>query len=65
MIDEKKLANEAMSDEELDQVAGGGYSKEEVEKILDPLGENLKELGPSIQKLIGIFTNENANNDKV
>ena len=64
MIDEKKLANAAMNDDELDQVAGG-FSKEEAEKIAGALGEELKELGPSIQKMIDIFTNENANNDKV
>ena len=65
MIDEKKLANAAMNDEELDQVAGGGFSKEKAEKITGAFGEKLKELGPSIQKLLELFTNENANNDKV
>ena len=64
MIDEKKIANAAMSDDELDQVAGGGFSKEEAEKIAGALGEELKELGPIIQKMIEIF-NGNANNDKV
>ena len=56
---------EKLSDEELDNVAGGGYSKEDVEKMTGAFGEKLKELGPSIQKLIGLFTNENANNNKV
>ena len=55
----------AMNDDELDNVAGGGYSKEEAATIAGALGETLKELGPNIQKLINLFTNENADSDKV
>ena len=65
MIDEKKLANAAMNDDELDQVAGGGFSKEKAEKVIGAFGEELKKLAPSIQKLINLFTDENANNNKV
>ena len=65
MKDDKILQDELMTDEELDNVAGGGYSKEDFEKMSDAFGEKLKELGPSIQKLIDLFTNENANNNKV
>ena len=66
MIDEKKLSNATMSDEELDQVAGGGYSKEEAEKVVtDAFGEKLKELAPSIQKLLELFTEEKSNTNKV
>ena len=49
MKDEKILQDELMTDEELDNVAGGGYSKEDFEKMTDAFGEKLKELGPSIQ----------------
>ena len=38
MIDEKKLANAAMNDEELDQVAGG--TRQEFEQICNILGKN-------------------------
>ena len=53
MADKDKYADEIMSDDELDNVSGGAHSKEEV---IDALGENLKELGPSIQKMIELLT---------
>ena len=50
MIDEKKLANAAMNDEELDKVAGG----ENVVEVVEAVGELLKKLSedPNFKKII-------------
>ena len=56
MKDEKILQDELMSDEELEQVAGGGYTKEDLIDLEDKLGKFLKESAPLVGKLIETFT---------
>jgi|GEM_PF-2167452 len=58
MKDEKILQDELMSDEELDQVAGGGYTKEDLIDLEDKLGKFLKESAPLVGKLIETFTGD-------
>ena len=52
MKDEKILQDELMSDEELDKVAGGGYTPEEV---LKKYGDLIKNMGKPIGEMIELF----------
>ena len=53
MKDEKILQDELMSDEELDKVAGGGYTPEEVLKKYGDLIKNTDKPIEDIMKLFG------------
>lgn len=53
MADEKILQDELMSDKELDKVAGGGYTPEEV---LKKYGDLIKNMGEPIGDIIKLFT---------
>ena len=53
MKDEKILQDELMSDKELDKVAGGGYTPEEV---LKKYGDLIKNTDEPIGDIIKLFT---------
>ncbi len=53
MKDEKNLQDELMSDKELDKVAGGEYTQEEV---LKKCGDFIKNIGEPIGEMIELFT---------
>ena len=53
MKDDKMLQDELMSDKELDKVAGGGYTPEEV---LKKYGDLIKNTDKPIGDIIKLFT---------
>jgi len=59
MIDEKKISNAAMTDKELDKVAGGTELDPKVADILSKLGKVLSGTGEDISKLKDSIDNLN------
>ena len=47
---------EQLSDEELDKVAGGGYTPEEMKELLKKFGDLIKNMGEPIGEMIELFT---------
>lgn len=56
MKDEKILQDELMSDEELDKVAGGGDTPEEIVELLKKYGDLIKNTDEPIGEMIELFT---------
>ena len=58
MKDEKILQDELMSDEELDKVAGGGDTPEEIVELLKKSGDVFKDTGKNIEEMMKLLTGD-------
>ena len=55
MKDEKILQEEMLSDEELDKVAGGGDTLEEIAELLRTYGDLIKNTDKPIEDIMKLF----------
>ena len=55
MAEKDKFADEKLSDEELDQVAGGGDTLEEIAELLRTYGDLIKNTDKPIEDIMKLF----------